>query len=443
MADILSSWPWKEEPVSPVGFPDLDYEVADTWRLFEDEKVQQHEKTQKTTHKQEKPAEPSRAEVASKLLQDLDEWIKEEPFSDWLEEKIDLPIFAEVQGLESRIYNQNFQDGIENCKPMSHGPTLVPVMTVSPIISTPSELKSLPVPQMMVPQDTQTLLREFETVFGEVEMNHGTLTPPQSPPIPTYTNIIPETPKTAELITLQQMVPIQSFQSLQPAQPPLNMKMPISSLVPIIYASERKENLLPLVEQMVPQTPSPELVRELAVVDELVRTRVEGLVDIGGSDGIPDPWESCSSGNVSGASSGAESEGETSAVSPPSPCTSSSGSSYGSGEEMCDDPEWIPTSIQLPTSGCMKNGRKRAGISKPYSRPGVEEKRIRKKEQNKNAATRYRQKKKAEIEEILSEEKDLEEKNSELQLKVSDLSREIKYLKGLMRDLFKAKGLIK
>ncbi|XP_021929394.1 activating transcription factor of chaperone isoform X2 [Zootermopsis nevadensis] len=347
-----------------------------------------------------------------------------EPFSDWLEEKIDLPIFEELPGLESRCYGHNFRDTSKSFPVV----TQVSVMTIPSVIPATAEAKSLPVPQAVVLQDTQSLLREFETVFGEVELTNGTLTPPQSPPVPPYTSVASKDPKEGELIILQQMIPVQPI--------------PAAPMIPVIYNGERKETLFTL-EQMVPGTPSPDLARELEAVDELVRTRVEHLVDIGSSHCIPDPWESCSSGNNSGSSLGGESEGEASVVAPPSPCTSSSGSSCGSGEETCDDPEWIPALIQVPPSDCLKNARKRAGSTKPYSRPGIEEKRMRKKEQNKNAATRYRQKKKAEIEEILGEEKGLEDMNAELQLKASDLSREIKYLKGLMRDLFKAKGLIK
>jgi hypothetical protein len=55
--------------------------VTHTWGLFEDEEVQQQKKPHSiSTHKQEKPPEPTRAEVASKLLEDLDEWIKEGMF---------------------------------------------------------------------------------------------------------------------------------------------------------------------------------------------------------------------------------------------------------------------------------------------------------------------------------------------------------------------------
>jgi cyclic AMP-dependent transcription factor ATF-4 len=342
-----------------------------------------------------------------------------------LEEKIDLPIFEELPGLESRCYGHNFRGVVDISKSLPIV-TQASVMTVPSGIHAPTEVKSSPVPQVVVPQDTQSLLHEFETVFGEVELTHGTLTPPQSPPVPTYTSVSPKDPK-EELISLQQMIPVQP--------------VPVVPLLPIIYNSERKETLFTL-EQIVPETPSPDLARELAAVDELVRTRVEHLVDISSSHCVPDPWESCSNGNISSSSLG-ESEGEASVAAPPSPCTSSSGSSCGSGEEMCDDPEWIPACILVPAADCQKNSRKRGGSTKPYSRPGTEEKRMRKKEQNKNAATRYRQKKKAEIEEILSEERGLEERNAELQLKVGDLSREIKYLKGLMRDLFKARGLIK
>lgn len=71
-----------------------------------------------------------------------------------------------------------------------------------------------------------------------------------------------------------------------------------------------------------------------------------------------------------------------------------------------------------------------------------EDKKSRKKEQNKNAATRYRQKKKAECEVVMGEEKELQDKNDELQVKCADIQREIKYLKSLMRDLYRAKGIL-
>lgn len=69
-------------------------------------------------------------------------------------------------------------------------------------------------------------------------------------------------------------------------------------------------------------------------------------------------------------------------------------------------------------------------------------KKDRKKLQNKNAAIRYRMKKKEEALDIRSEEQILEEKNMELKTKVDDLQREIRYMKNLMEDVCRAKGLI-
>ena len=101
-------------------------------------------------------------------------------------------------------------------------------------------------------------------------------------------------------------------------------------------------------------------------------------------------------------------------------CTSSSSDSG------YEDPDWAPITSKSRT--------------RPY--PSVEERKARKKEQNKNAATRYRQKKKQEIEVILSEERELQDKNESLKAEVEEVQREIKYLKSLMRHMFKAKGII-
>jgi len=68
-------------------------------------------------------------------------------------------------------------------------------------------------------------------------------------------------------------------------------------------------------------------------------------------------------------------------------------------------------------------------------------KKDRKKLQNKNAAIRYRMKKKEEAEGIKGEEFELEEINKTLKTKVDDLQREVKYMKNLMQDVFKAKGI--
>ncbi|XP_016405126.1 cyclic AMP-dependent transcription factor ATF-4-like isoform X1 [Sinocyclocheilus rhinocerous] len=92
---------------------------------------------------------------------------------------------------------------------------------------------------------------------------------------------------------------------------------------------------------------------------------------------------------------------------------------------------------------------KPAGSSrtKPYSRPEpdavkavpgapkVVEKKLKKMEQNKTAATRYRQKKRTEQETLSSECAELETRNRQLQEKAESISREIRYLKDLMEEV--------
>ena len=61
---------------------------------------------------------------------------------------------------------------------------------------------------------------------------------------------------------------------------------------------------------------------------------------------------------------------------------------------------------------------------------------VRKKEQNKTAALRYRQKKRNEHGSVLSVCDELESRNVELKTKVSEMEREINYLKGLIAEIY-------
>lgn len=69
--------------------------------------------------------------------------------------------------------------------------------------------------------------------------------------------------------------------------------------------------------------------------------------------------------------------------------------------------------------------------------------RERKRDQNRTAASRYRAKKRAEQEVMNDEEAVLLAKNKELSQKVNQLSSEIGYLKGLMREMLISRGLLK
>lgn len=99
-----------------------------------------------------------------------------------------------------------------------------------------------------------------------------------------------------------------------------------------------------------------------------------------------------------------------------------------------DDDEWTPAEQKKPSPPTEKRKKR------PYGRP-VEEKKVRKKEQNKNAATRYRQKKKHQLETILSEEDQLKAVHVQLKTKYDDTRREINYLKKLMKEILIAKGV--
>jgi hypothetical protein len=69
----------------------------------------------------------------------------------------------------------------------------------------------------------------------------------------------------------------------------------------------------------------------------------------------------------------------------------------------------------------------------PTAKP---ERRERKREQNKTAACKYRQRKRAEQGDFVSEHDQLEKRNGELKSRVDELTREINYLKGLISEIY-------
>lgn len=64
------------------------------------------------------------------------------------------------------------------------------------------------------------------------------------------------------------------------------------------------------------------------------------------------------------------------------------------------------------------------------------ERRERKREQNKTAASKYRQRKRTEQGDFVSEHDQLEKRNGELKSRVDELTREINYLKGLISEIY-------
>ncbi|XP_011637792.1 activating transcription factor of chaperone isoform X1 [Pogonomyrmex barbatus] len=362
-------WSWKYEPVSPSGTPPL--EVDEDLFLFNDQSVDVSNNAAEIVMYDD---QPSRAQVAKKLLEELDEWIKEEPFSDWLEEKVELPIYDQL---------------LENSQTKS--PSII-----YPIIVKASQQHHHHQQQQQQQHhdNTQTLLQEFETVLGDVEACHqivppnsSTLTPPQSPPHKAIN------------------VDTQLLVTLQPVQPLFDGNQSIYNIVPTeepLYANDTPRQWNAEDISLSPLG-GDDVANDLAVVDEYVRSHTKD---------IPSPSSPCSSGGS---------------------CTSA--------EDSADDPDWSFETERRNFKQSVHDSSKHR--HKPYSRSSLEDKKVRKKEQNKNAATRYRQKKKQEIREIQGEERELTEQNEKLKNRVKEIEQEIKYLKGFMRDLLKAKGLLK
>jgi len=113
-----------------------------------------------------------------------------------------------------------------------------------------------------------------------------------------------------------------------------------------------------------------------------------------------------------------------------------------------DDPDWTPAAEVSPARTVKSYTKLRP---KPYDKPVASQstrpsttqlsKKERKREQNKNAAIRYREKKRAEAEVVHSEERVLEDKNTALKKRVDSMTNEIQYLKDLLKEVYKAKGL--
>lgn len=97
-----------------------------------------------------------------------------------------------------------------------------------------------------------------------------------------------------------------------------------------------------------------------------------------------------------------------------------------------------PYSKPEPTSASSSSpSAKPPKVKSVSGAPKVVEKKLKKMEQNKTAATRYRQKKRVEQEHLNTEREELEKRNRELAEKAESISREIQYLKDLMEEVRK------
>lgn len=113
----------------------------------------------------------------------------------------------------------------------------------------------------------------------------------------------------------------------------------------------------------------------------------------------------------------------------------SSMSSEDSYHPLPSPPRARPVVEKKPERRGRKPTKKVAKGSSAY----VKDKVIRKKEQNKTAATRYRQKKKLEFSVILESEAELQQEHDNLEKKKDDLQREILMVKQLLRDVIQSR----
>ncbi|XP_062853864.1 cyclic AMP-dependent transcription factor ATF-4 [Trichomycterus rosablanca] len=130
---------------------------------------------------------------------------------------------------------------------------------------------------------------------------------------------------------------------------------------------------------------------------------------------------------------------------------SSSDQSDSGVDSPCGTPPRVPSPAPSLKPTCTSR-------TKPYSKPVLDtampvgkvksvsgnskgvDKKVKKMEQNKTAATRYRQKKRVEQEVLNTECAELENRNKELSEKADSLSREIQYLKDLIEEVRSAKN---
>jgi len=132
----------------------------------------------------------------------------------------------------------------------------------------------------------------------------------------------------------------------------------------------------------------------------------------------------------------------SSIIANPSTSTISSHYNNSNSSSESDDIEWAPPVASSRKSRAAVSSSQTVSQRKPRKRTiKTEDRRMRKKEQNKTAATRYRIKKKAELEILLEEEAELEQQNQQLQKRHDDLANEVRYLKKLMRELFTSRSV--
>ncbi|KAH8285775.1 hypothetical protein KR018_002889 [Drosophila ironensis] len=219
-------------------------------------------------------------------------------------------------------------------------------------------------------------------------------------------------------LTLQQLTPPQSPPHFDAGKPSADF---------IVKAEEKVQYYATDSAVAAAATPAPfnfnswvggsEIARENQLVDDIVNMRAQELeLSSNWAQQLQDDCESQASSSLGGSSA-----------------------SGVSGSIADADEEWLPESLSSGSSPAYTAVEEPVAREKKRPRTygrGVEDRKIRKKEQNKNAATRYRQKKKLEMENVLGEEQELMQENEALSRTLRERRNEMRYLRQLIREFY-------
>ncbi|KAM8842673.1 cyclic AMP-dependent transcription factor ATF-4 [Synchiropus picturatus] len=200
--------------------------------------------------------------------------------------------------------------------------------------------------------------------------------------------------------------------------PPLAMELPVSGSVQEVKAEVTLDPEVVIKSEPLSPAPSP-----TSAGDEADHSDSESSVAATCSG--PDSSVSCSLTSQASPSS--------------SDCDSDSGfESFGNSPSHQSPPPSPASAVSRAKPYCKPEpGSPVARSPKVKSvsgAPRVVERKLKKMEQNKTAATRYRQKKRVEQELLNEEREELEKKNQELEEEAAAISKEIQYLRNLMEE---------
>lgn len=311
---------------------------------------------------------------------------------EWMSEKIDLSEF-DLDSFISSCSSDESPSSPEDLLASLDSSMEVDLESLGAAIPSLPEVLGLPLPTIhALPQEiAPSEAKQTEEASHEESLKSEPPSPAPSPcpPSPVCTlevesEDVLETEEMAESVTATIPDPSGSIQTTSP----IVLSLPASGHIVVVLTNKNEPPLVSLPDQSVKSSP---------------------------------PSSDCES------DSGIESISSSPIRSPSSPSTPAptAGSSRTKPYSRLE-----PNTLSSPTA-------KATRVKSVSGAPKVVEKKLKKMEQNKTAATRYRQKKRVEQELLTTELQDLEQRNRELAEKAESISREIQYLKDLMEEVRK------